>query len=124
MKLNKFLTTLTLLLTAQPVYAQITNPALKGAFGPAEGGSGLAFYISQIWKALVIAGGLAFLVFFLQGGIEWITAGGDKAKIESAQKRITGGIIGLAILVTSFAIVGLVETFFGIDILNINWSFN
>ncbi len=124
MKLKKIITGLSLILIATtPVHAQITNPALQRVYSPGEGGAGLAFYIAQIWKALVIAGGLAFLVYFLQGGIEWITAGGDKTKIESAQKKITGGIIGLAILVTSYAIVGLIGTLLNIDLLNINWSF-
>jgi hypothetical protein len=123
MKLNKIITTITLLFTAQPVYAQITNPALGKSFGPNEGGAGLAFYVAQLWKAIVVAGGIAFLIFFLQGGLEWITAGGDKTKIESAQKKITSGLIGLAILVTSFAVVGLVGSVLKIDLLNINWSF-
>lgn len=123
MKLNKIITTLALLLSARPAYAQITNPALQSALGTGDPGAGLAFYIAQIWRALVVAGGLAFLVYFLQGGLEWITAGGDKAKIESAQKKITGGLIGLAILVTSFAIIGLLGSILQIDLLNINWSF-
>lgn len=121
--LSKIITTLSLLFTAQPVYAQITNPALERAFGPSEGGAGLAFYIAQIWRALVVAGGIAFLIYFLLGGMEWITAGGDKAKIESAQKKITGGLVGLAILVTSFAIVALVGEVLQIDLLNVQLTF-
>jgi hypothetical protein len=124
MKVNKLITSLSLLfLAATPAYAQIVNPAIERAVGPDSGGEGLAFYLGQIWRALVVAGGIAFLIYFLMGGLEWITAGGDKDKISGAQKKITGGLVGLALLVTSFALISLIGTFFGIDLLNIDWTF-
>ena len=56
------------------------------------------------------------LIYFLWGGIEWITAGGDTAKVQKARDRITQSIIGLVILVASFVIIGFIsELFFGSD---------
>lgn len=55
----------------------------------------------------------------LVGGIGWISGGGDKARLESAQKQITHSLIGLAILFSVFAIIKLVGSLFGIDLLKI-----
>lgn len=102
----------------------IVNPLLPSQFqNPSQGGAGLAFYIAQLWKTMVVVGGLAFLIYFVWGGLEYIMAGGDKVKVDTAQKRMTGGLIGLAILVVSFAVVNFVGTFLGFDLLNINWKF-
>ena len=64
--------------------------------------------------ALVIA--FAIFVFLLIfAGIQWITAGGDKTKIEGAQKKLTGAIIGIIIVISAWAILGLVRNFFHLD---------
>ena len=56
----------------------------------------------------------------LWGAISWILSGGDKAGLESAKGRITNAIVGFVLLIGTFAIVKLIETFFGIDILSID----
>lgn len=107
----------------KPVYAEITNPVLPSAINSSsKAGEGLAFYISQLWKASVVVGALAFLIFLVMGGLEWVLAGGDAKKVESAQKRITNGLVGLIILVATYAIIIFVEEILGINILNIDWS--
>lgn len=105
------------------IHAQITNPALSQFTRPDEGGAGLAFYIAQLWKAAVVVGGIAFLLYTIMGGIEWITAGGDTKKIEAAQKKLTNGFIGLVLLVGSFAIISFLGSVLELDILNIDWTF-
>lgn len=65
--------------------------------------------------AILIVGGLAFLVYLLMGGLNWITAGGDKGKVEHAREMITQGIIGIAILASVFALYGVVLRFLGVD---------
>ena len=68
--------------------------------------------------------GLAFLVgvlvfFFIMilGAIQWITSGGDKAGLESARGKITSAIVGVVILFSLFALLKIIEDFFGINIL-------
>lgn len=65
------------------------------------------------WTILTI-GGLALFMYLLLGGFNWITAGGEKGKIEAAREMITQGIIGLAILAAVFAVYAIVLRFFGI----------
>lgn len=60
--------------------------------------------------------------FFLYGGVQWITSGGDKARTESARNTITAALIGLSIIALSYAIVRLVGTFFGVDIFGPTWN--
>lgn len=73
----------------------------------------LSFVINAI---LIIAGLIAFL-FLLWGGVQWILAGGDKEGTEKARKRITNALIGLAIVFSAYALAYLVNTIFGVNIL-------
>jgi hypothetical protein len=76
----------------------------------------LGTYVSSIVGVALSVAALAAFIFLVFGGIQWITAGGDKGKIEEARNRITNAIIGLAIVAASWAIFLLVDNFFGIGI--------
>lgn len=71
---------------------------------------------NAIGVALIIAGILVF-VFLVWGGIQWISSGGDKGKTEEARARITAALIGLAVVAAAWAVMLLVEYFFGLDVL-------
>ena len=53
----------------------------------------------------------------LIGGIRWITAGGDEKGVASARNMITAALIGLVVVLVAYAIIRLVEIFFGFDII-------
>lgn len=72
-----------------------------------------------IGTAFVIAGLLVF-GYLVWGGIQWITAGGDKANLESARGRISNALVGLAIIAASYAVILLLEYFLGYDIVGPN----
>lgn len=74
--------------------------------------------ISMIITTFTVIGGLAFAIFFTLGGLKWLTAGGDKAKVQEAQSQMTQGVIGLVAIVAGLFITGLVGNILGIDILN------
>jgi TRAP-type C4-dicarboxylate transport system permease small subunit len=95
----------------------ITNNALSPIVSSKTPGQGLAFYIAQLWKTIVVVGSLAFLLYLVWGGIEWLMSAGDKAKVESAQAKITNAVIGLGVLVISYAIILFIEAVFKINIL-------
>jgi len=102
---------------------EITNEAL-GSLGTKSAGEGLAFYFATFWKTAVLIGGLVFLVFLVWGAIEWMTAAGDKNDIEKASHKITNALIGLLILVGSYAIILFVENILGISLLEPQFSVN
>lgn len=66
---------------------------------------------------LVVAFVLAFIMLLI-GGIRWITAGGDEKAVASARNMITAALIGLVIVLVAFALIKLVETFFGVSIIS------
>lgn len=106
-----------------PIAAQaaIRNPAVPGGETPDESPTQFAITIATLWQTIIIVGGLAFLLYFLWGGLQWIMAGGDKGKIDEARAKLTQGLIGLALLAASYVIVKFLETAIGMDLLDITW---
>ncbi len=68
-----------------------------------------------IAAAFIIAGILTF-AYLVWGGLQWITAGGDKASLEQARARITQALIGMTIVAAAYAIIQLLEYAFGYSI--------
>ncbi len=97
--------------------AEIVNEALGEKVQQLTPATGLAFYVAILWRSVVTLGGVAFIVFLIWGGIEWLTAGGDKGRIETAQKMISNALIGLTILIGSYAIAFFIQGAFKINIL-------
>jgi len=64
---------------------------------------------------LVVA--LVFFFMLVWGGLKWVMSQGDSKNVEAARNQITNALIGLAIVFASWAIVKLIETVFGIQIL-------
>lgn len=97
--------------------AQIYNPVITGL---GRGGSGSApakfgSLISSLVAAFLIFASLFALINLLQGGLGWITSGGDKAGIEGARDRIINAFIGLVIVAAAWAIFLLITQFLGIN---------
>lgn len=76
----------------------------------------LGSFVSKSVSAVILVAGLATFMYLLYGGIQWISSGGDKGKIEEARNKITNGIIGLAIVASAWAVYLLVDYFFGIGL--------
>lgn len=97
--------------------SQITNPAL----GPTLAGqSGIGFFQSLIPRLVgisLVVGSLVFFFVMVIGAIQWITSGGDKAANEAARGKISNAVIGFVILLAVFAVLKVIEDFFGFNIL-------
>lgn len=52
--------------------------------------------------------GIVAVVIILIGGFKWMTSGGDEEKAGDARKLIFAGVIGLAIILSAFAIAKFV----------------
>ena len=76
-------------------------------------------FVFRIVDIGIILSGILLLVYLVWGGIEWLTSGGDKGKVEAARNRIVSALVGLAIIAASYAAWPLALTFFGIDLTNI-----
>ncbi len=99
---------------ASPTDTLFTVPVRDNLVGraPLE----LGDYVSRIVGVSLTVAAVAAFAFLVLSGIQWITAGGDKNKIEETKNRITGSIIGLAIVAAAWAIFLLLDNFFGIGI--------
>lgn len=75
--------------------------------------------ISNIVGVMTIVAFIWFVIILILGAISWLGSGGDKTKLQEAQKQITTGLTGLLIVISSFFIVKLLEIIFGINILGI-----
>ena len=99
-------------------FNQITTP---GGYQPGSGIEGstsaLEKLISNTLVVLTVVAGIAFVLYFLLGGLNWITAGGDRGKVDKAKGMMTGGAIGLIIIVLSYSIVWIVGAALGLSIL-------
>jgi len=101
----------------------IYNPALK-EFGSGEGADIIAQLIANFLKITFSLVGLFLLAMLLWGGIQWLTAGGDKEKVAKAQGRITSALIGFVIFISVFAIINFIAAALGLDflqVLKIQW---
>ena len=58
--------------------------------------------------------GIVALVIILYGGFKWMTAGGNEESVAEARKIIVAGVIGLAIILSSYAIAQFVLTQLGV----------
>lgn len=87
-----------------------------GPFADGGGGIvGISKLVSSIIGMMTIAAGIWFLFHVLIAGFNWINAGGDKAKLQSAKDRLTNSFIGLIVVVASWSILALAGAFFNVD---------
>ncbi|PIS04560.1 MAG: hypothetical protein COT81_05680 [Candidatus Buchananbacteria bacterium CG10_big_fil_rev_8_21_14_0_10_42_9] len=64
--------------------------------------------ILAIIRAFFAFLGVLAILIVLYAGFMWMTAGGNEDKVASAKKMLAAGIIGLIIVLTSFAIATFV----------------
>ncbi len=97
----------------------ITNPVL-GDLGNLTGQEFFAKFVPSAVGIGFMIGVVIFFFVLLIGAIQWISSGGEKQAVENAKAKITNAVIGLLVLFSLFAIIKLVETFFGFDILTLD----
>lgn len=66
---------------------------------------------------LTISGGIWFVIQILIGAFQWLASGGEKQALQNAQKRLSNAILGLFVVVFSYALISIVGLIFGINIL-------
>lgn len=101
--------------------AQTTIDLQQNLNGVAQGANGLSIngMVSGFLNLILIVAGLAFFFILVVGGVKWILSGGDKAHTEGARNQITAALVGLVIVFSAWAIAKLIDSFFGINILNL-----
>ena len=110
-------------------YLSLTLPNGKtitagGTIPDIKTGTGLDYLKTVIRNTLVlvlIIGTIVTLIYLIWGGMQWITSQGDKDKVSSARSKLTFAVIGLIVILLSFAIVAFFGGAFGINLMNFSF---
>jgi hypothetical protein len=106
-----YLGIISLLAFAQPVFAQ--SFTFNNANIPF---TNLGDLLRNVLLIIFLFSAILAFVFILIGGIQWITAGGDKIAAGNARDRITAAVVGLVIIMAAFGITLLVTAALGVNI--------
>lgn len=91
---------------AQDVVGTIENPLAQTA--PSYSGlGGIGLFITNILRIFFVAAGIYALLNFLTAGFQFMTAGGDSKAIDKAWSKIWQSLMGLVLIVGSFAIAAI-----------------
>lgn len=90
----------------------------RGEFVQLSTLSARQFVLAALQLILVMSVILSFFMFVL-GGLKMILSLGRKEKVDEAKRQIINSIVGLVIVLSAWAIMGFLGTFFGIDFMNI-----
>lgn len=103
---------------ALPAFAATAVGSITSGLTSAAGGAGygstavtaeqLPVIVGSIINILLQLVGVLLLVYLIYAGFLWMTAGGDKTKVEKATLTIRNAIIGLVIIILAYSIAGYV----------------
>jgi len=116
-KLSVILPLSAYLSSATPMFAQgvldasINPPAGSKIINP---NTSIGQIVSFLVTFIIVAAFLAALLYIVIGAFQWITSGGDKAKVESARNHIVAAVIGLILIALSFVIINVVMQALGL----------
>ena len=100
--------------------AALTNPNIDPSIGKfvdsdASIPTTQKFIVNFLQIAFGVAG-IVVLFIIIKGAYIYMTSGGDKDAAQRGSKTITTGLIGLSILFSVYAIIGIIEILFGVSI--------
>ncbi len=92
------------------IVGKIDNPlpsAYKNLAGSAGQAGGLILFFSNVLRLVFVIAGIYAFINFIIAGYTYMSAGGDSKSIASAWARIWQTLLGLVVVVGSFAIASL-----------------
>lgn len=78
----------------------------------------LGQYLTPLVAFSVVLAGLIAFLLFIGGGVMMIAGAGNPQRQERGKAAITAGVIGLALVVTAYWIVQIVQVLTGLNLLN------
>lgn len=102
-----------------PAIGTISPPAGTVPTVGADPSAFVAGLIRNGISLLVIASFVIAVIWTIINGLRFILASGDEKTISSAWSQIYWTLIGMVIILSSFAIIKMVETFFDVHIFDV-----
>ncbi len=102
--------------------AQLKNPVLPKTIGEGsvdQGGKATGLLLGNLVGGIFVFAFILAFLYMVTGGIRWITAAGDKGRLEEARNRITGALIGTIVVAAAWAITVILGQFLGIEFPNL-----
>jgi hypothetical protein len=107
------------------IFVFYTKTASAGFVDCSGSGCGLNDLVNTAVKIanwlLGVAGSLALLMF-IYGGIMFLISGGSSERVSKGKTILTNSIIGLAIILLSFLIIGFVFKALGVNVDGTAWA--
>lgn len=97
------------------VFGKINPPQELKAFVNADptGAGGLSLFFNNFIGLIYSAAAVIFILMILWGAWDWITSGGEKDKIQAAQRKIINAIVGILLFAVAFAVINTFGQFTG-----------
>lgn len=93
-------------MSPEDIFGKVTPPPGSGSFSdPVQGVSSIL--VNGI-KLFLIMASLFMLGYMLWGALDWIISSGEKERVAKAQNKIQNAVIGLFVIVISFALFSVI----------------
>ncbi len=90
----------------ETVFAQVGTIDVGSAIpGVYQTPSGFGTFISNILRLIFVVAGIWAFINIIMGGFQFMSAGGDSKAVSAAWSKIWQSLLGLVIVVSSFAII-------------------
>lgn len=86
---------------------------------PDSAGTTLENFFTILLGFLTVIGGLMFLIYFVLGGLNWITSRGERENVAKAQRYMSNALVGLIIIILAWAFTGIIGLALGFNILKL-----
>ncbi len=107
--LAKIGTGLGVLLTPALAFAQVQtidlNAIIAAIFPTQVGGTNIFILFNGLFRILIVLAAIIAIFYLIWAGIQYITASTDEEKAKKARTAIYNAIIGIVVIVLSYAII-------------------
>lgn len=103
---RSWLTIIVVALLANFAVAGVSGAALSDPSGVPWTFSSLDRTVQTIFNVVILVAGIVFVILFLVGGIQYLTASGNEESSGKARKLLLDAIIGLVIVLAAWAVGG------------------
>lgn len=86
------------------IVGSVDNPLAGTGYA---GLTGIGLFISNVLRLFFVVAGIYALFNFILAGYSYMNAGGDSKKLDAAWSKIWLSLVGLVVIVGSFAIASL-----------------
>src|SRR3989338_46527 len=76
-----------------------------------------SLFVGRFLLFAISGAGFVFLVMVISAGYTYLTSLGEPAAIQGATKQLLHAITGLLVVITTFFIIQIIQTIFGLTIL-------